>query len=295
VSVVIPALDEAATVGAVVASLEPLRVRGTDGTALVDEVVVVDGGSRDQTVAHAEAAGARVTRQPDAGHTGKGEALRHGVQVTDGDVVAFLDADVLDPRPELVLGTIGPLLEDAQVRLCKAAYRRPWSGTAGSAGSLTDGGGGGGRVTALLVRPLLAVAWPELADLVQPLAGEYAADRQLLAALTFEGGYGVELGILLDTLRLHGRSAITQTDVGERRHDHQSLEALGRMATEILLVAADRLRREGRDLGDGTSAVLDGEALTRQPLAALAALPALHPESARATADDQPDGPRQGC
>jgi glucosyl-3-phosphoglycerate synthase len=234
VAVVIPALDEETHVGGVVAALLPLL---TDG--LVDELVVVDGDSSDATAECARDAGARVVQQSDLTEArGKGAALQAGVRATTSTLVAFVDADVLEPHAGLVTGTIAPLILEPGVRLVKADYQRPFGAAAV----------GGGRVTELLVRPLLALCWPELVDLGQPLAGEYAADRALLESLPFEQGYGVELGLLLDTLRLHGRAAIAQTDLGVRAHEHQPLEALGRMAAEILLVAADRLTAEGRSL-----------------------------------------------
>jgi len=241
-SVVIPARDEGPRVGAVVRAirhaLEP--VAGT-GVALVDELVVVDGVSSDDTAAAAERAGARVVRQdaaPDGSAPGKGAALQLGVASTSGDLVAFVDADVHDPDPWLAIGTLAPLLTDPRLRLVKSAAQRSWEAE----------GTGGGRVTELTVRPLLALLWPDVAHIAQPLAGEYAADRALLEALPFECGYGVELGLLLDTLHGCGPNAIGQIDLGVRAHDHQPLEALGRMAAELVLVIADRLAREGRGL-----------------------------------------------
>lgn len=251
VAVVIPALDEGATVAAVVEVLRPLLApakdphrASRDGAGrtlppLLDELVVVDGGSSDDTVSQAEAAGARVVGQRE--HTdarGKGAALWAGVRATEADLIAFVDADVLDPHAGLATGPLAPLLLDDRIRLVKATYRRPFG----------DAPSGGGRVTELLVRPLLALCWPELADLGQPLAGEYAAERTLLESLPFEQGYGVELGLLIDTLRWHGRGAIAQVDLGTRAHTHQTLDELGRMAGELLLVAADRLAAEGRAL-----------------------------------------------
>jgi glucosyl-3-phosphoglycerate synthase len=234
IAVVIPALDEEAHVAAVVGALRPLLT-----TSLIDELVVVDGGSSDATAERARDAGATVVAQSDlTAATGKGAALQAGVRATRAELIAFVDADVHAPHRGLVTGTLAPLLLTEGVRLVKADYVR----------SLEPTAVGGGRVTELLVRPLLALCWPALSDLGQPLAGEYAADRALLESLPFEQGYGVELGLLLDTLRLHGRAAIAQTDLGVRTHDHQPLAALGRMAAEILLVAADRLAAEGRGL-----------------------------------------------
>ena len=251
-SVVIPARDEGERVAAVVTAIrQAMQPEATTGAALVDEIVVVDGGSTDDTAAQAAAAGARVVTQASIGdgdRGGKGAALQQGVAATSGDLVAFVDADVHDPDPWLAVGTFAPLLMDPELRLVKSAAQRSWQG------ELSDGGG---RVTELTVRPLLALLWPDLAHIAQPLAGEYAADRALLESLPFERGYGVELGLLLDTRRHHGAAAIGQVDLGVRRHDHQSLEALGRMAAELLLVAADRLAQEGRALVDVAGRGLD--------------------------------------
>ena len=247
-SVIVPAREEGPRVGAVVTAIRrAMDPVGTTGTALIDELVVIDGMSRDDTAATAERAGARVVEHEP---NGKGAALRRGVEVTSGDLIAFVDADVRDPDPWLAVGTLAPLLLDEDVRLVKSAAQRSWQGGTDAGANGAGGGGGGGRVTELTVRPLLALLWPELAHIAQPLAGEYAADRALLESLPFETGYGVELGLLLDTSRLHGPESIAQVDLGVRGHEHQPLDALGRMAGELLLVMMDRLALEGRALDD---------------------------------------------
>jgi glucosyl-3-phosphoglycerate synthase len=245
-SVVVPARNEERHVASVLAALLPLTEPDADGVALVDELLVVDGGSTDATRERAAAAGVRVSVQPGPAR-GKGAALQHGVRETTGDLIAFVDADVHDPHAGLAAGPLAALIMDPALRLVKAAYDRPFSGS----GATDTGPVGGGRVTELTVRPLLALLWPDLADVTQPLAGEYAADRALLSALPFEAGYGVELGLLIDTARHCGRAAIGEVDLGRRSHDHQPLAALGRMATELLLVALDRLAAEGRALPTG--------------------------------------------
>ncbi len=254
-SVVIPAHNEGLRVAAVVTAIrQAMQPDVATGVALVDEIVVVDGRSTDDTALQAVRAGARVVMQTtgegsgDGSSGGKGAALQQGVAATSGELVAFVDADVHEPDPWLAVGTLAPLLMDPELRLVKSAAQRSWHGV------LSDGGG---RVTELTVRPLLALLWPDLAHIAQPLAGEYAADRTLLESLPFERGYGVELGLLLDTRRHHGAAAIAQVDLGIRRHDHQSLEALGRMAAELLLVVADRLAQEGRALIDGVGSPLE--------------------------------------
>ncbi len=242
VSVVIPARNEAPTVGEVAGTLRRALQVDID---LVDELLVVDADSEDGTGEVARAAGARVVRQSDvlpaAGSAlGKGEALWKGLAATDGDLVVFIDADIKDIGARFVVGLLGPLLLDDEVRFSKATYDRPLQ-----VGSELQPSGGG-RVTELLARPLIAAFWPELGWLAQPLSGEYAGDRALLEGLPFVRGYGVELAMLVDIVEQHGAHTIAQVDLGRRVHDHQSLDALGRMAAEILHVTVDRLSRQGR-------------------------------------------------
>ena len=232
VSVVLPALDEEATVGSVVGMVRRLA----EHTGLVDEVVVMDSGSTDATAAVAEAAGAVVHHRdevlPEVGsRPGKGEVLWKSLAVTTGDVVVFVDADLVDPQPQLVTGLLGPLLTDPGVELVKGCYDRPLEG-AGSAS--------GGRVTELVARPLINRFFPELAGVVQPLAGEYAGRRRLLEDIPFCGGYGVEIAVLVDTFRRSGLGAIAQVDLGRRRHSHQDTAALGRMAAQVSHVLHER-------------------------------------------------------
>lgn len=242
VSVVLPALDEAATVGGIVDAVRRDLVDVPH--PLVDEVVVLDSGSTDATAAVARAAGARVVHRDEVlphvpSVTGKGEALWRSLAATSGDIVVFIDADLIAFRSHFVAGLIGPLLTDPSVQFVKAMYDRP----------LTDGAvvhpAGGGRVTELVARPLLNLHWPQLAGFVQPLAGEYAAHRHLLERLPFATGYGVEIALLIDALGEVGLEAMAQVDLGERRHRHHTDLRLGRMAAEIWQTALARLHQDG--------------------------------------------------
>ncbi|MFD4562200.1 glucosyl-3-phosphoglycerate synthase [Streptomyces sp. NPDC058469] len=235
VSVVLPALNEEATVGDIVAII---RHDLMQQVPLVDEIVVVDSGSTDRTSEVAAAAGARVVHRDDIlpripAVPGKGEVLWRSLLVTSGDIVCFIDADLKEFSSDFVTGIVGPLLTDPGVDLVKAMYDRPLGGAAGQ----------GGRVTELMARPLLNMHWPQLAGFVQPLGGEYAARRSLLEQLPFPVGYGVELGMLVDALHLVGLNALAQVDVGVRKHRHQDGQALGRMAAQIYRTAQLRLAR----------------------------------------------------
>lgn len=233
VSVVLPARDEAATVGGIVARI---RRELVEAVPLIDEIVVVDSDSTDATAAEARAAGATVHPaagiRPDLGsRPGKGEALWKSLFVTSGDLLVFVDADLTEWDPGFVTGLLGPLLTDGDVSVVKGFYDR-----------LREGG----RVTELVARPLLALHWPALTGLVQPLAGEWAARRSLLERVPMPTGYAVELAVLVDTLRLEGVDAVAQADLGRRGHRHQPLHDLGAMALQILAAAERRLEPGAR-------------------------------------------------
>ena len=253
VSVVIPARNEETTVGPIVTAIRDALIRPA---SLVDELIVVDSRSTDHTAEVARAAGARVVSQD--GQTrglppmhGKGDALWAGLAAASGQVVAFVDADVRPFYPHFVTGLLGPLLADPSVSFVKGFYHRPLR-----SGEYSERDGGG-RVTELTARPLLNLFWPDLAGFVQPLAGESAGRRDVLARLPFVSGYGVEIAMLIDLLGLVGLDALAQVDLGERVHRNQSTEALGRMAAQIQLTAWSRLVRQGRaDGSDPLPAVM---------------------------------------
>ncbi|AYV28423.1 Glucosyl-3-phosphoglycerate synthase [Streptomyces sp. ADI95-16] len=237
VSVVLPALDEEATVGEIVSVIRRDLIDGLP-VPLVDELVVVDSGSTDRTAEVAAKAGARVVHRDEIlprlpALPGKGEVLWRSLLATSGEIVCFVDADLRDFSSAFVSGIVGPLLTDPGVEFVKAMYDRP----------LGNAPGQGGRVTELVARPLLNLHWPQLAGFVQPLGGEYAVRRSLLERLPFPVGYGVELGLLVDALHTVGLEALAQVDVGVRLHRHQDGQALGRMAAAIYRTALVRLSR----------------------------------------------------
>jgi glucosyl-3-phosphoglycerate synthase len=235
-SLVVPARNEAATVGDVVTRVREALVETTD---LLDEIVVIDSDSTDDTFAVAADAGAVVHRsaeiRPDLGSVpGKGEAMWKSLFVTKGDVLVFMDADLLDWDTHFVPGLLGPLLTRPEIALVKGFYERPL--VQGDDTAAYEGG----RVTELVARPVLNLLFPDLAGLVQPLAGEWAVRRSLFASLHVPTGYAVETTALIDTARTLGVDAIAQVDLGRRAHRHQALRDLGAMATQIVAAAVDR-------------------------------------------------------
>jgi Glycosyltransferases, probably involved in cell wall biogenesis len=245
ISVVIPARDEAATISVIV---KRIMAELVDATGLVDEVIVMDSDSEDDTGRIARAAGATVHRTdsvaPELGSfPGKGEALWKAQFVTEGTTLVFVDGDLTVWSPDFVVGLLGPLLTRGETLLVKGFYRR-LSGTDGS------GPEDGGRVTELVARPLINLWWPALAAVVQPLAGEWAIRRSLLETLRVPTGYGVELAVLLDTYEGLGLDALAQVDLGSRGHQRQSVRDLGLMAAELMSVAY----RRGAKLAGGPAA-----------------------------------------
>ena len=212
---------------------------------LLDEIVVMDSGSIDRTRKLAREAGAKVYLADDClpefgSIRGKGENLWKSLYVLEGDIIVWIDADIKNIHPKFVYGTVGPLLEYDHLKYVKAFYERP----------LVLGErmrpSGGGRVTEILVRPLLANFYPELSGFIGPLSGEYAGRREILEAVPFRVGYGVEVGLLIDIYEKYGLKDLAQVDLDRRVHKHQRLAALGRMSFAILHTFFTRL--QGQDL-----------------------------------------------
>jgi glucosyl-3-phosphoglycerate synthase len=233
IAVVLPAREVAATIGPILDRLLPLR-----GAGLVDELLVVDADSADGSAAIARRRGVEVVSEsalaPQLGPClGKGDAMWRAAQAVESDLLVFLDADSADFQTGFLTGLLGPILLDPTLKLVKGSFRRPLALN----GSLHDGEGG--RVTELVARPLLNLHFPALAGFVQPLAGEIAIERELFRRLSVPVGYGVEIAMLIDCLRLTGLDSLAQVDLGTRQNRHQSLRALSAMALEVM-VAVER-------------------------------------------------------
>jgi glucosyl-3-phosphoglycerate synthase len=223
VAVVIPAKNEADTIGAV---LEAVRHHED----FVDELVVVDDHSNDDTAIVAQHHGAKVLHLE--GRGGKGAAMKAGISATSSELVVFLDADVLNTTTEFVPRLVQPLLERRDIELVKGYYERP----------LHNMPTGGGRVNELAARPILALLYPGLGEIRQPLAGETASRRSALESITLESAYGVEIALLIDIARQYGVHSLAQVDLGVRRHRNRPLEELRPMAVDVLRAALGRFK-----------------------------------------------------
>lgn len=237
VAVCLPARDEEATVGIIV---ETLRRDLQEAVPLIDELVVIDDHSEDATARVAQDAGARVvdarTTLPEITGAGKGAALWKSLHETTSDLVVWVDADITEFSSHFAVALIGTLVENPGVSFVKGAYDRP----------LVEGEGGG-RVTELVARPALAMLFPELTVVSQPLAGEYGGRRELLERLPFVQGYGVDIALLIDAHTSVGMAGLAEVDLGVRRHRNRTIGQLGPQAAEVLRAA---LVRAGVPTGD---------------------------------------------
>jgi glucosyl-3-phosphoglycerate synthase len=237
ISLALPALNEEATVGNVIQTIRQSLVLAAP---LLDEIVLIDSNSEDRTREIARDLDVPVYIHqavlPQYGaRRGKGEALWKSLYCTKGDIVIWLDTDIVNIHPRFAYGLIGPLLLRPDVQFVKGFYRRPLK-----VGDKVQAGGGG-RVTELTARPLLNLFYPELSGVIQPLSGEYGGRRTALEQFRFFSGYGVEIGMLIDVLDKFGLRAIAQVDLQERIHHNQPLEALSKMSFAIIQAVMRKL------------------------------------------------------
>ncbi|MBC7189835.1 glucosyl-3-phosphoglycerate synthase, partial [Candidatus Aerophobetes bacterium] len=222
ISLAFPTLNEEKTIGK---EIEVMREELQLKYPLLDEIAVIDSGSTDNTLKIAEEAGAKVYLSaeclPQYGHIkGKGENLWKSLYLLEGDIILWIDADIKNIHPKFAYGILGPLLEFDHISYVKAFYERP----------IRIGNkirrSGGGRVTEILVRPLLSNFYPELSGFLQPLSGEYAGRREILEKVPFRVGYGVEIGLLIDIYEQSGLFSMAQVDLDKRIHRNRSLDEL---------------------------------------------------------------------
>lgn len=241
ISLVIPTFNEASTIGDIV-SITRRELMNT--VPLLDEIIVMDGGSDDGTPQYARESGAEVYDALETGDqdvpAGKGSALWKSLLVSKGEIIVCIDGDIRDFDIRFVYGLIAPLLYNASLSFVKAFYKRP---------IVVDDiilHNYGGRVTEILVRPLLSTFYPELARLFQPLAGEYSFRRDMITEVPFSPGYGLEIGLILNIYRKFGITAFSQVDMDIRCHRNRSVADLGKMAFSILHVLLKELEQDNK-------------------------------------------------
>jgi len=247
ISLCIPTLNEERTIGKEVVIFKSELMHRYP---LLDEIVVIDSGSKDRTLEVASSFGADTYLSadilPEEGFKkGKGENLWKAIYQLKGEIIVYIDADIKNIHPRFVYGLVGPLIQRPEVSYVKAFYERPL------AFSNSIRPSGGGRVTEILTRPLFSLFFPELTAIIQPLSGEYAVRRKVLELLPFPVGYGVETSHLMDVYKMFGMKAFAQTDLDQRVHRNQETMALGKMSFGILQTFVKRLISYGTIKAEG--------------------------------------------
>ena len=209
VSVVIPARNEEKTIEKVVKLVKE--------NEKVDQIIVVDNNSNDNTSKLAKEAGAEVAF---CENQGKGYAMEKGMQYVKNDIVVFLDADIEDYSSDLIDTLINPLI-DSDVDFVKSMFERT-----------------GGRVTELVAKPLLAITYPDMYQFAQPLSGMIAGKTEFFRKIEFEKDYGVDIGIVLDMLKLNAK--IVEVSIGRIQNASKDWKVLDKMSKEVMAAILKR-------------------------------------------------------
>lgn len=216
VSVVIPAFNEEEHIGKVVKMAKAVDE--------VDEVMVIDDGSEDDTVKATKQADAKVVSFKE--NRGKGYAMKKGCEIAKGDILIFIDADLKNINPKKIKGILDPFKEGYE--FVKTRFDRR-----------------GGRVTRLTAKPLLGHFFPEIEKkFEQPLSGQIGIKKELMKRLDLEEDIGVDIGILIDVVEMNAKTK--QVYFGWLVHDERKLKDLDNMARIISRVILDKAAKYDR-------------------------------------------------
>lgn len=207
VTVIIPALNEEKNIGKV------LEVINKDKN--VDEIIVVDNASIDKTANIAEKHGAKVSF---CEHKGKGYAMEKGLQEAKNEIVVFLDADVKNYNKNIIDILIKPIVEN-EADFVKSSFNRVE----------------GGKVTELVTKPILNILYPNMYKFSEPLSGMIAGKKSMLENLQFEKDYGVDIGILLDMIKMNAK--VKEINIGtieNLSHLCKTTDRMQKMSTEVM-------------------------------------------------------------
>lgn len=231
VSVIIPTLEEESTIENI---LNIVLEKLYEKNKIVHEIIVIDGGSEDKTleICNKYKDYIKIFDQKEIhceiNNGGKGEALWKSLFVCEGDIVVYIDSDIKDFTERFIVGIIGPMLVNNEIKFVKGYYNRPLINSENIKSNE------GGRVTELCARPLLNLLYPDLGGFVQPLGGEYGGYKNILENIKFTSGYGVEVQLLIEIYKKYGIESMGQTNLYERIHRHQPINSLSKMSSAIM-------------------------------------------------------------
>lgn len=240
IAVILPSLNEEKTVGKVIQTALDVKKAG-----IIDEVILIDSQSADNTVAIAKSYGIPVHIHQDiapelGAYRGKGEAMFKSTFITDADILAWVDTDIENITPSFFYGLLGPLLTNTEIRFAKGYFARPIRVES------TGVELGGGRVTEIFARPWINTFMPELSGYIQPLSGTVAIYRKDLMKMKIPVNYGVEIAMLVQAVEFGSVWSTCQVNLGEVIHRSKDVAGLSEMAFQILQVLADLMGPQGR-------------------------------------------------
>lgn len=214
ISVVIPALNEEQTVAGV--------VREMARHPRVDDIVVVDNASTDQTARNAQKAGARVVREDVRGY---GRALKTGFAAAKHDLIFKCCSDLKNPQHQWIDACLDKLAP--QTVLVKGAWRSPDDPL---------------PVTRLLVKPALRCHFPSLLRFDMPISGQFLMRRNAFDIEHLADDFALDIDMLL---RAEAQGLeMQEVWIGELLHADRSLDAYSEMSFQILsrIIEASSMR-----------------------------------------------------
>ncbi len=213
VSILIPARNEEKNIENVINILK------NDEFEIIDEIIVIDNASTDKTNEIALKAGAKVLK---CEKEGKGYAMEIGLEYAKNEIIVFLDADINNYDKNLIRTLVKPIIYE-NVDFVKSMFERE-----------------GGRVTELVAKPLLDITFPNIYKFSQPLSGMIAGKKEYFKKINFEKDYGVDIGILLDMIKLGAN--IAEVYIGKINNDSQPWIKLEKMSREVMTAILKRCK-----------------------------------------------------
>ncbi|MDU4961440.1 MAG: glucosyl-3-phosphoglycerate synthase [Sporomusaceae bacterium] len=240
IAALLPSLNEEKTVGRVIETALDVQAAG-----LIDEVILIDSGSSDNTAAIARSLGVSVYQHGEirselGTYRGKGEAMFKSAFVTDADILAWVDTDIENISPRFFYGLLGPMLAYPEIKFVKGYFSRPVRVEASGIEL------GGGRVTEILARPWFNTFMPQLSGYIQPLAGTVAIHKDIFLNMRIPANYGVEVAMLAQAVEKLGLWSTCQVNLGEVLHKSKDVIGLSEMSFQIIQVLAELLDLDNR-------------------------------------------------
>ncbi|MBR3132629.1 MAG: glycosyltransferase [Clostridia bacterium] len=217
VTVIIPARNEENNVCRIINFLK--------NHDIVNQIVVVNNCSDDNTFKLASEAGAQVV---DCNDLGKGYAMETGLKFAKNEVIVFLDADVDNYFDNMVELLSEPIFS-GEADFVKSTFERTK----------------GGVVTEVAVKPMLSAFYPDMYKFSEPISGMIAARKDVFESLDFEKDYGVDIGILIDVIEKGYR--VSEVNIGRienMSHINKTVDRMSKMSSEIINAIAKRVNNK---------------------------------------------------